>query len=197
MPRRGNLNPFQIHSHPAWLSFGAPPSSTMNHGGIKGDKNIGVNPTTTLDTLYAWGYWNGTPANYDQFNIQIATAQATSNVRLGIYEMGSDFFPGALVADSGAIDTSTTGVKTAAASFHLDGPKMYWAALVADTSGIEVKTRQVDRSSAPLAAYTSANTNGPLYNVSRAFTFAALPDPFGGPPTWAAELAMAFMLRYA
>jgi len=69
----------------------------------------------------------------DRICCWVSTLLAGDNVKLCIYEDGDNLYPGALVVDSGAIDTSTTGMKEVTINAQLTGGKLYWMGYVLNT----------------------------------------------------------------
>lgn len=105
----------------------------------------------------------------------VNTAQAASNVRLGLYKAQEDGTPGVLVADSGNIDSSTTGNKEATVDVALT-PGWYWGAWEYDTASVGLRGRGVG------AAYDLGAVNAynsPHTSLHTTHTFGALPDPYG------------------
>ena len=127
-------------------------------------------------------------ATMDRIAIEV-TATGAGNARLGIYQ-DSGGLPGALVDDSGTVDVSSTGLKTITISEVLTGPANYWLAYISDVAPtVRVIGGHIQ---APAA---SATPSGLAIKASwvRAFTYAALPDPFGTPDTdlaWGVAVAV-------
>lgn len=75
----------------------------------------------------------------DQFAIEVVSGVATSLFRIGFYADTGEGYPGARLFESSALDTSTTGSKTAAASLTVN-PGTYWIGGVTQTAAAQVRT---------------------------------------------------------
>ncbi|MEU7170314.1 hypothetical protein ABZ949_02335 [Micromonospora tulbaghiae] len=76
-------------------------------------------------------FFVGQPRGFDRIGVEVTTAAAATNVRLGIYADTGGGLPGALVLDAGTVDASTTGTKELTISTGLLAPGEYWLAAVA------------------------------------------------------------------
>lgn len=76
---------------------------------------------------------------FDRIGVEVTTAQAASNLRLGIYSDSSGV-PGARVLDAGTVASATTGAKTITISQALSAG-LYWLALKSDTANVVVRSR--------------------------------------------------------
>ncbi|MEU8334805.1 hypothetical protein [Micromonospora tulbaghiae] len=75
-------------------------------------------------------FYVGQVRAFDRIGIEITTAAASTNVRLGIYADNGGGLPGALVLDAGTVDASTTGAKELTISTGLLAAGLYWVAAV-------------------------------------------------------------------
>lgn len=126
---------------------------------------------------------------FDRIAIQVTTLADPSNIRLGIYNDGTNLYPGTLLLDAGVVSGATTGVKAITISQALT-KGLYWLALVSDATPILYSTNPGgDVGSNPLGRnvdYMAFGNSG--YTVS--FTYAALPTPFtAGGTFYGASLA--------
>jgi len=133
----------------------------------------------TANRLYAIPFLCSEPLKIDQIAINVTTLAAGS-ARLGVYADDRLIRPGRLVLDAGEVDTGATGVKTLSVTLDLLRKQLYWLAIVANA--------------APTVRAPAAGSCYPIYGVDsslgtavgthiyRAFTYGALPDPFGTPP---------------
>ena len=111
-------------------------------------------------------------------SIEVNTSQASSNVRVGLYETGdANGFPSALIVESASFDTSTTGNKTTAITTNLHGPRIYWVAVVTNDAAVALEA-----STGPVGfnlGFATIGTNAASNAIQISHTFGALPDPFG------------------
>jgi len=128
------------------------------------------------DTLYAAPFMVVRPLTIDRLAIQVTGAGAAGKLaRLGIYRDGANLYPGALLADVGAVAVDGVAVVAAAIAGNLAlQPGLYWLALLAN--GAPTLEHHFPTSS-PLgwqaADFTLENAS---WNVAQAY--GALPDPF-------------------
>lgn len=93
-------------------------------GGQRAPAALGVN------CAYAAEFAVPRATTLNSIAIEVTTAAAGSTVRLGLYADNGTGAPGALVADFGTVDSSTTGSKVLAISRTLQ-PGLYWAVAAA------------------------------------------------------------------
>lgn len=95
----------------------------------------------TNDYIKGMLYWSGSGNTVDQIGIYVSTAAvAGSLARVGIYEMNQlTFYPTNLVADSGSLDITTTGFKSASITATLK-PNAYYM-LVATSKSADTAAR--------------------------------------------------------
>ena len=113
----------------------------------------------TLDRLAAW--------------VKVASGIAGSVARLGIYNNGTNLYPGTLALDAGTIATDSIGIKAITINKSLT-KGLYWLALLADT---DFSIRYVGFTFSLLGAHPTDLTSG-LASWDVAQTYGALPDPF-------------------
>lgn len=110
--------------------------------------------------------------------IHVTTAGTASTARLGIYADTGAIYPGARVADCGAVSTATTGIKEITGlNIALSANTLYWLALVCSDTAT-VAAFAVAYFNALLGYPTTAlNTmGGASYYV--AYGTASFPDPY-------------------
>ncbi len=146
------------------------------HGGQATAPNSTQTLALTANTLYAIPFAVGDSATFVRIGIDVTAADAGKAARLGIYSW-SDGAPAARVLDAGTVSVASTGIKEVVISQTL-GAGMYGLALVGDGAPT-IRANSV----ASVAAFaTGTATPGVAdYRMSRAFTYAALPDPWGTP----------------
>lgn len=103
--------------------------------------------------------------------ITVVTATAGGKIRIGVYNRASDCGPGTLIGQSGELDCSTTGNKSATISATNSTEGIKWLAICANSSSIVIrgiaKASTLGRLSGGYAWYDT---------IYRSYTFAALPS---------------------
>ncbi len=136
--------------------------------------------TMTADTLWAVPCVLPTAGSYSDMRIRVDTGNAGANARLGVYADDGSGSPGALIEEAG------TFTPTAAAFYEVDfaaprilGPGLLWLAMLTDDAVVSWEKSQIG-----LYA-VNVKENGTNMDhvamISRVFSYAALPDPFGTP----------------
>lgn len=154
---------------------------------------VWVTSQFAANRLYGLPFHVARDATYDRITINVTTVNSGQNIRLGIYELGTDLYPGALVLDAGTVDVSGTGVEAITISQALT-KGLYFVAAVADAGTPVIKGYYPGKS--PMGDCRSALDAVPNACWDVAFSYAALPDPFttGGATS---TLAFAIFLRLA
>jgi hypothetical protein len=116
----------------------------------------------------------------DRLAIQI-TSGVAGNFRLGLYQnvepMGSEnLYPGKLLADSGSISTSGTGVQSYTLSQALQPVSLYWLVLL-NSAAPTINCLPVDAVSFMLGVNSGLGL-AMNWGLLLSFAYAALPDPF-------------------
>lgn len=135
----------------------------------------------TANRLYGIPVVVGYPTVFDGIAINVSGAAAAGKlIRLGVYGLalnqatGIGGYPGALILDAGAVAADSTGNKIIAISLTLQPG---WYILSAVTDGTPtVYTITTNRHG---IIGTDDITLSNYFAFFRAFTYAALPDPFG------------------
>lgn len=119
----------------------------------------------------------------DRVSISIKTARPNAEVRLGVYADADDW-PGALLADFGTLDATTTGIKEIVLGSALDLPERYWVA--ACTQGEPTEPVGVHGWLSPVMGLQGGSRNawmdpgaGNDLRTSAAYTSGGLPNPAG------------------
>ncbi len=91
--------------------------------------------TPTASNMRAVPFMSGRGGTLDRVGIEVTTAVA-GNMRIGIYDNTSDtyLYPNNLLVDSGNLDTSTTGMKTAIINLALNPNSLYWFVILNDAA---------------------------------------------------------------
>jgi hypothetical protein len=109
----------------------------------------------------------------------ISTLLAGNNIKLGIYADDESLYPGVLLADSGALDTSVAGIKDVTISVAMIGGQLYWIGYVLNTITTLSLRKLAIGAYIPIMGLSSAST--PVWGIgwTVAHTFAnALPNPY-------------------
>ena len=167
--------------------YGAIVLSGRTHSGVVTSENNATLTLGTINRLVAFPYWVGRTMSVDLIAAEVTTSQVASNLRLGIYGSGGDGLPANLLVESASFDSSTTGIKSTAITLDLPGPRLYWATLITNVTGVVVKGRGKDSSITMGLSNVSANDPGNSGFVTH--TFGALPDPYGAFTQQTLELA--------
>lgn len=109
----------------------------------------------------------------DRLAVQVRTADPGKKVRIGIYNNGTNLYPGSLLLDAGEVDAGTLDVKTIIIDQALT-KGLYWFTLVSDG---EPKLRVLSRMFSPIGL--DPTDFGKVYDRwYKTVTYGALPDPF-------------------
>lgn len=125
------------------------------------------------NTLYAFPLWIPRAMTLDRIAVQV-TAQAGQKVRLGIYNDGTNLYPGILVKDAGEITLSSTGVKTIDIDPTALTKGLYWVACVSDGT----PSLRMEITYEYILGVGAANFSTFYRGWTVSHTYAALPDPF-------------------
>lgn len=149
------------------------------------NSNFSASTTSpTSNTLYAAPMVVSKPTKFDVISFRVNTLSTAGSVRVGIYYDNGNCYPGALMFDSGAIDTSTGSTtaprdSTITAALQIFQPGLYW--LVWETNSA---TGQYATYNVQSELWYFAGSDAVLGAVNNAFgytvthTFGALPDPY-------------------
>jgi len=110
---------------------------------------------------------------YTALAVDVAAASTGALARIGLYNLNvSTGGPGTLVVDGGAIDVSTTGVKTATVNVTL-APGVYFFAVV--TGGATASLLGFSTPDVLMGVQLNASTVRQVFQISRSFTYGPLP----------------------
>lgn len=135
----------------------------------------------SVNRLYAMPFFVSQPCTLVQLAVNVTTAGASSGVRVGVYRSAAenDIYPGALLVESGEMDTSSTGVKTSTVNQALTPNRWHWYAFLCKASAPAVTGVSTYSSGMGVdTAFAYAN------NLYVAQTYGALPSTFPANPTW-------------
>ena len=135
--------------------------------------------TPTANRLTWVAVYFVTPRIMTEFFLDVTTADgAATNFRQGVYAPGSDGRPGALLADSGNIDVSSTGVvRTTLSKPLVLSQGYYFFGVVTDSTTVRVRT--TDTFLYPLGSFTgrASYSSNRVENWYQDSVTGALPDP--------------------
>ena len=147
----------------------------------------------TADRLYGGLFVISRTMTFDRIAIQVTTLAAGKSIRLGIYNVGTNLYPGTLVLDAGVVSAAATGVKTITISQQL-ARGIYFTAFISDgTPTLECPYAVV----APLGGHP---TNFAVTNFAGWYkddSYGALPDPLPAGGSLDSGYAIAARLRPA
>ena len=145
-------------------------------GGRSATASLGPN------ILIAVPFVVGADETFTRIGVEVTTLSSGKAARLGIYNWANGV-PTTLVLDAGTIDTTTTGLKEVTISQALTRG-VYGLAFVCNDATAAFRTPQ--SAGVTAAHYIGESTMGGTVAaacLTRSFTYAALPTPFGGTPT--------------
>jgi hypothetical protein len=132
----------------------------------------------TVDRLTVVPFLVPKDQRFVRIGAEVTVAAASSTVRLGIYNIGSNGLPTALVLDAGTIDSSTTGAKEITIDTTLPAG-LYGLAAVANGGTPTVRTitggGAIEVGNGSLASSTQSNPNTGFYSTG---VTGALPGTF-------------------
>lgn len=129
---------------------------------------------------------------FDRIAIEVVTVEAGKSIRLGVYELGTNLLPGALLLDAGFINAGSGGVRPINIDLQLE-PGIYFTACLSDSTGT-VKVRRAAVLGAPLGRQATklASVEGGWCKVQ---AYGVLPDPFPATPWKSAGNVPLILLR--
>jgi len=140
---------------------------------------LGTN-NTTANRLEAYPFVTTRDMTLDQVIVQVTSAISSSQARVGMYTDDGNLYPDALLFDTGAFSTATSGVKQTAISQGITAGTLYWAAIATSHSTVQHRSVQAADMMVILGWPAPSGTTSPQHGFGWfvAHTFAALPDPF-------------------
>uniref|UniRef100_A0A6M3LUE7 Uncharacterized protein n=1 Tax=viral metagenome TaxID=1070528 RepID=A0A6M3LUE7_9ZZZZ len=136
----------------------------------------GSTVTPGTNALYAMPFIVARDMTIDRLAIDITTASDSQTARLGIYNNGTNCYPGTLLLDGGTVSLTSTGTVAVTISQALS-KGLYWVAYGADSN----PTLNGFLLAYPIIGYVSndfANTSPNSHWRKTSWTFAAFPDPY-------------------
>ena len=125
------------------------------------------------DKLYALPFVVARSMTFDRIAMEVTTLVDPSNIRMGIYNNGTNLYPGTLKLDAGTVSSATTGIKAITINHQLT-KGLYWIVCVSD----DVPTVMAyDKTLFPIGLKLTDFT----YDRAGWYadhTYGALPDPY-------------------
>ena len=197
LPRNARIDLFDGHVHtqfsgilPSWMTMRRADADYYVAGLV-------TNNMTTVaivaNELEAMPFYIPPGSTADRIAIRVTTLAAGTSCRLGLYENGTNFFPGKLILDAGAVSTATTGVKAITINLPLsEGLK--WLVVVSNGTPTLLGTGITD--SWGILSADLLNTYLNNYWTAT-FTYAALPDLYPSTGVKSAAIIPAVSLSFA
>lgn len=130
----------------------------------------------TANRLYFAPFFCIATTTFDRLVVYVSTAVAATNLRLGIFNSGSDGFPGTRLLDAGTVASATTGTKEITISQSLTADTVYWLGVVSDGApSIRVRSN----SESPSLGIGDNITTNPDTGIYMSHTYGALPASAG------------------
>ena len=139
-------------------------------------RGSGTAQTIGANTLWAIPFIVARDMTVDRIAIEVSALAEGASARLGIYNNGTNLYPGSLLLDAGTVSVATTGIKTITINQAL--PKgIYWMVVVSDGNP-SLSSLYIYYGSTFILGLREDNFSYSYLGWSVAFTYAALPDPF-------------------
>jgi hypothetical protein len=142
----------------------------------------------TEDRLYLVPFVPSENATLTDLAFNVDTGAGSSTCRIGLYSDSGQLTPDAVLAESGDLDTSTTGAKTLSSlSVSLTGGTVYWFAVAAQAGTPTLRAAPADNSislgrDSASNMFSSGDTHA---YITLGASWTALPDPAGSITGWA------------
>lgn len=135
----------------------------------------------SANVAIAWPWMPPYSCTIDNIGLTVLTSVASSNVKVGLYGVTANNWPGANLYETSSISTASTGAKTTAVNWSITGGQIYWVSMRFSHSSLNL-----------LGPYNGCygfgyismpTTNGPLVkqSVATSQTFASALDPWPAP----------------
>lgn len=149
-------------------------------GGING---TAAGAALTADSMVASLFAVPVATTFDQITAKVTTGVAASTIRLGVYAVGTNGLPGALIADWGTVSSATTSNPTLSISWS---PVAGWYYLVqVSSSNPSVTSYANGLGVTPFGSGAGITTLAGITDWIKASagSSSALPNPFGSSPS--------------
>jgi len=171
----GELIEGQLADHMADLDAHTRNVGEVLKTGVYIDPNIGVHAAVAVlaNKLYAIPFWVPRAMTIDYIAIDVSALSGGHSCYLGIYNDGTNLYPGTLLIDAGEVSVNTNGLKAAACAKSLT-KGLYWLAVASEgTPTVSYLSTRY-----PILGRLSTNLAVSYNGWKVAHVYAALPDPF-------------------
>lgn len=167
------------------VAVGRALASGVTFGSVPGAQGaaVGGAQVQTAGRLMYAPWLVKTDITLDRLAIEVTTAVAASNARLGIYNADTSWQPTTLVLDAGTVSCATTGIKTLTINQALPAGR-YLAVHNVDTAGISLRTIVASHEMTGIDMSTSSFQNTAFWYVASAYAAFA-----GSGVAWTSYLA--------
>ena len=131
------------------------------------------NVALVANTLYGMPFIVARDITVDRIAMEVQGAAGGGNVRLGIYNEGTNLYPGTLLVDAGTIDATSATLQPITIDEELT-KGLYWLAFVSDNT--PTMRARVDVWS--ILGFDDSSWANCAMGWTAAFSYAALPTPF-------------------
>lgn len=156
-----------------------------------------ANASTTAgvaNRMELYPYFTNVMLDIDQIGIACSTAVASANAKVVIYDTGVDGWPDALLYESGNLDCSTTGYKSASLTFTFESGTMYWIGVRHSSTAT---LRSIPATSSPNLGVNGSNGTNYFSALRRTLTFGtAATDPWAFTSTDLVAAAIQISIRF-
>lgn len=132
----------------------------------------------SINHLYVIPFLVPKTITLDRIAIYINTPQALSHAELGIYNNGDNLYPGSLLLDAGAVDTSAAGLKSVVINQQLVAGNLYWLAYLAEIANIALWQLHMNYMLPILGLDLSSGLSQASFGWVTHQAYGALPDPY-------------------
>lgn len=140
--------------------------------------------TLVANRLYGIPFWTPWETTWDEIGIHVATADAGKKIKLGIYDLGTDALPGALIFGGSELGLDSVGPISNTAIAQTLSPGLYYLAIRSNSSSAQVT--RMTRSSVRFLPVSQLNDTGAASCYTNTGTYAAdgLPGAFPSSPVF-------------
>lgn len=145
------------------------------HPGL--DTDASTNLTQPGQSVLASPLYLTQSVKLSALSVNLATSTSTGNIYIGVYGVGIDGLPGRLLASTGALSSTTTGLKSGSTTETLIHPGWYYTAIVIEEAGTISITAS---SGTTFSAAMNQGTKRGITSLKGATTNTTLPSDLSG-----------------